>query len=69
MLDHVLIERNTYRAILMEARKKYLDTLVAESKTDPVTEGETVGASSPESAQPETWNAKDEHLEERHGLE
>lgn len=48
MLDHVLIERNTYRAILMEARKKYLDTLVAESKTDPVTEGETVGASSPE---------------------
>ena len=32
MLDHVLVERNTYRQILLDARQKYVDAVVAESK-------------------------------------
>jgi len=47
MLDHVLVERNTYRQILMDARKKYLDQIIADSKKNEqaqaaVTEGEVV---------------------------
>lgn len=32
MLDHVLQERNMYRGILEDARKKYTETIVEESK-------------------------------------
>ena len=43
MLDHVLVERNTYRQILLDARQKYVDTLVAESKKNEAAhEGEIV---------------------------
>ena len=75
MLDHVLVERNTYRQILLDARKKYIDAIIAESQKNAEAQATAVEAEVvPESREvevpkEETWNAKDEHLEERHGLE
>ena len=34
MLDRVLVERNTYRQILLDAQKKYTDQIIADSKTN-----------------------------------
>lgn len=52
MLDHVLLERNAYRGILEDARKKYIDKIVEESKQNEAahaaaTEGEIVPESAP----------------------
>ena len=44
MLDHVLVERNTYRQILLDARKKYLDAIVAESKKNEAAQAAAVEA-------------------------
>lgn len=44
MLDHVLVERNTYRQILMDARQKYLDAIVAESKKNEEAQAQAVEA-------------------------
>ena len=51
MLDHVLVERNTYRQILLDARKKYTDQILAESKKNEDAQAQAVeGEVAPESA-------------------
>ena len=55
MLDRVLVERNTYRQILLDAQKKYTDQIIADSKTNEDAQAHAVeGKVVPESVSGET---------------
>ena len=55
MLDRVLVERNTYRQILLDAQKKYTDQIIADSKTNEDAQAQAVeGKVVPESVSGET---------------